>query len=57
MKVLDKLATTLPSARNFMVSYVMLSALAFMPLQLLELAVIIPRIFYKMFITRTPRGQ
>lgn len=30
--------------------------LAIMPLQLLELAVVIPRLFYKMFITRTPRG-
>ena len=27
-----------------------------MPLQLLELAVVIPRMFYKIFITRTPRG-
>lgn len=28
-----------------------------MPLQLLELAVIIPRAFSKMFFTRTPRGR
>ncbi|KAI5477633.1 DUF221 domain containing membrane protein [Pseudohyphozyma bogoriensis] len=53
--VLTKLATTLPGARNFFVSYVMLSGLAIMPLQLLELAVIIPRFFFKLFITRTPR--
>ena len=31
--------------------------LAIMPLQLLELAVIIPRAFYKVFFTRTPRGM
>ena len=28
-----------------------------MPLQLLNLGVIIPRMFYRMFITRTPRGK
>lgn len=33
------------------------TGVAIMPLQLLELAVIIPRMFYKMFITRTPRGE
>ncbi|KAM0746908.1 DUF221-domain-containing protein [Meredithblackwellia eburnea MCA 4105] len=55
-KVLDKLATTLPYARNFFVSYVMLSGIAIMPLQLLELAVVIPRFFYKMFVT-TPRDH
>lgn len=27
-----------------------------MPLQLLELAVIIPRFFFETFVTRTPRG-
>jgi calcium permeable stress-gated cation channel len=74
--VLDKLATTLPGARNFFVSYVMLSGsslsalrrpnrfadhsriagLAMMPLQLLELATVIPRAFFKVFYTRTPRG-
>lgn len=27
-----------------------------MPLQLLNLGVIIPRVFYRMFLTRTPRG-
>ncbi|KAK4055372.1 hypothetical protein OIO90_003210 [Microbotryomycetes sp. JL221] len=56
-KVLDKLATTLPGGRNFFVSYVMLSGLAFMPLQLLELATVIPRWFYVAFITRTPRDH
>ncbi|KAM0790961.1 hypothetical protein ACM66B_004266 [Microbotryomycetes sp. NB124-2] len=56
-KVLDKLATTLPGGRNFFVSYVMLSGMAFMPLQLLELATVIPRWFYVAFITRTPRDH
>ncbi|KAL8280604.1 hypothetical protein RQP46_006927 [Phenoliferia psychrophenolica] len=54
--VLTKLATALPGARNFFVSYVMLSGLATMPLQLLELAVVIPRFFYSMF-ARTPRDH
>ncbi|KAK4703754.1 calcium permeable stress-gated cation channel, partial [Phenoliferia sp. Uapishka_3] len=54
--VLNKLATTLPGARNFFVSYVMLSGLAIMPLQLLELAVVIPRFFYAIF-ARTPRDH
>lgn len=57
MKVLDKLATTLPDSRNFFVSYVMLAGLAILPLQLLELATVIPRMFYQLFLTRTPRGE
>jgi hypothetical protein len=28
-----------------------------MPLQLLNLGIIIPRFFYRMFYTRTPRGK
>lgn len=54
MKVLDKLATTLPGARNLFVAFVMLNGIALMPLQLLQLAVIIPRFFSVMF-ARTPR--
>ncbi|TKA52309.1 hypothetical protein B0A53_04777 [Rhodotorula sp. CCFEE 5036] len=57
MKVLDKLATTLPDSRNFFVSYVMLAGLAILPLQLLELATVIPRMFYQLFLTRTPRDH
>lgn len=34
----------------------MFSGLGIMPLQLLNLGVIIPRIIYRLFITRTPRG-
>ncbi|BGP27145.1 hypothetical protein JCM10295v2_006109 [Rhodotorula toruloides] len=56
-KVLDKLATTLPDSRNFFVSYVMLAGLAIMPLQLLELATVIPRLFYQIFLTSTPRDH
>jgi hypothetical protein len=37
-------------------SYVMLQGLGIMPLQLVQLAVIIPNLFYRLFITRTPRG-
>ncbi|GAA6009728.1 hypothetical protein JCM10207_004170 [Rhodosporidiobolus poonsookiae] len=56
-KVLDKLATALPGARNFFVSYVMLAGLAIAPLQLLELATVIPRLFFQLFMTRTPRDH
>lgn len=28
-----------------------------MPLQLLNLGVVVPRIFYRIFVTRTPRGE
>jgi len=34
----------------------MLSGLAFMPLQLLELGTVIPRVFSQVFLTKTPRG-
>ena len=34
-----------------------LTGLALMPLQLLELPVIIPRVFFSLFFTRTPRGE
>ncbi|GAA5902674.1 hypothetical protein JCM6882_004039 [Rhodosporidiobolus microsporus] len=54
-KVLDKLAQTLPKGASFFVSYVMLAGLALLPLQLLELATVIPRAFFQMFMTRTPR--
>ncbi|GAA6059229.1 hypothetical protein JCM10212_006622 [Sporobolomyces blumeae] len=56
-KVLDKLANTLPKTRNFMVAYVMLSGLGLLPLQLLELGTVIPRGFYQLFLTRTPRDH
>ncbi|GAA6030870.1 hypothetical protein JCM8097_008916 [Rhodosporidiobolus ruineniae] len=53
--VLSKLATTLPESRNFFVSYVMFAGIALMPLQLLELASVVPRAVYALFFTRTPR--
>ncbi|GJN93152.1 hypothetical protein Rhopal_006199-T1 [Rhodotorula paludigena] len=56
-KVLDKLADTLPKSRYFFVSYVMLAGLAITPLQLLELATVIPRVFYQLFLTKTPRDH
>lgn len=55
-KLLDKLAAILPLARNFFVSYVMLAGIALMPLQLLELPTVIPRVIWKTLFTRTPRG-
>ncbi|KAF8326836.1 uncharacterized protein EI90DRAFT_3281600 [Cantharellus anzutake] len=42
-------------AKRFFVSYVVFQGLAIMPLQLLNLGTIIPRVFYRIFWTRTPR--
>ncbi|GAA6046727.1 hypothetical protein JCM3770_003137 [Rhodotorula araucariae] len=56
-KVLDKLADTLPKSRYFFISYVMLAGLALLPLQLLEPATVIPRVFYQLFLTKTPRDH
>ncbi|KAG8924084.1 hypothetical protein FRC02_010664 [Tulasnella sp. 418] len=57
MKIPEKLATSLQrgTAKHFFLSYVVLQGLGIMPLQLLNLGIIIPRIIYRMFITRTPR--
>ncbi|KIK03282.1 hypothetical protein K443DRAFT_676952 [Laccaria amethystina LaAM-08-1] len=56
-KVPEKLAQALQAgrARHFFLSYVILQGLGIMPLQLLNLGVIVPRFFYRMFLTRTPR--
>ncbi|THH11632.1 hypothetical protein EW146_g7980 [Bondarzewia mesenterica] len=56
-KIPEKLATALTRgrARHFFLSYVILQGLGIMPLQLLNLGVIIPRLFTRIFITRTPR--
>ncbi|KAF9004659.1 hypothetical protein BDQ17DRAFT_1399513 [Cyathus striatus] len=56
-KVPEKLAIALYAgkARHFFLSYVILQGLGIMPLQLLNLGVIIPRFFMRLFFTRTPR--
>ncbi|OBZ76812.1 Calcium permeable stress-gated cation channel 1 [Grifola frondosa] len=56
-KGIEKLADALAAgkARHFFVSYVVLQGMGIMPLQLLNLGVLIPRLFYRIFITRTPR--
>ncbi|KAK7686413.1 hypothetical protein QCA50_010637 [Cerrena zonata] len=56
-KIPEKLAEALQvgRARHFFLSYVMLQGIGIMPLQLLNLGVLIPRMFYRLFITRTPR--
>ncbi|TFK24082.1 DUF221-domain-containing protein [Coprinopsis marcescibilis] len=56
-KVPEKLALALQAgrARHFFLSYVILQGLGIIPLQLLNLGVIIPRMFSLMFFTRTPR--
>ncbi|TDL20250.1 DUF221-domain-containing protein [Rickenella mellea] len=56
-KVPEKLAQALQQgrARHFFLSYVILQGLGIMPLQLLNLGVIIPRLLFRIFITRTPR--
>lgn len=42
-------------AKRFFVSYVILQGLGIMPLQLLNLGTVIPRVIYRIFWTRTPR--
>ncbi|OSD04375.1 DUF221-domain-containing protein [Trametes coccinea BRFM310] len=56
-KGIEKLADALAAgkARHFFVSYVILQGIGLMPLQLLNLGIIIPRMIYRLFITRTPR--
>ncbi|KAG6837025.1 hypothetical protein H0H93_016232 [Arthromyces matolae] len=56
-KVPEKLAQALQAgrARHFFLSYVILQGLGIMPLQLLNLGVVIPRMVFRMFLTRTPR--
>ncbi|KAJ3568493.1 hypothetical protein NP233_g5666 [Leucocoprinus birnbaumii] len=55
-KVPEKLAIALQAgqARKFFLSYVILQGLGIMPLQLLNLGVIIPRVVFRLW-TRTPR--
>ncbi|KAI0073303.1 DUF221-domain-containing protein [Panus rudis PR-1116 ss-1] len=43
------------TARHFFVSYGTLQGIGIMPLQLLNLGVLLTRFFYRLFITRTPR--
>ncbi|KZT73615.1 DUF221-domain-containing protein [Daedalea quercina L-15889] len=56
-KGIEKLAYALAAgkARHFFLSYVILQGLGIIPLQLLNLGVILPRIFIRLFVTRTPR--
>ncbi|CAE6509739.1 unnamed protein product, partial [Rhizoctonia solani] len=56
IKVPEKLAQALQrgQARHFFLSYVMLQALGVMPLQLLNIGIIVPRMIYQAF-TKTPR--
>ncbi|KAG8742156.1 hypothetical protein FRC10_001964 [Ceratobasidium sp. 414] len=56
IKVPEKLAQALQKgqARHFFLSYVMLQGLGIMPLQLLNIGIIIPRMIYQTF-TKTPR--
>ncbi|TFK47344.1 DUF221-domain-containing protein [Heliocybe sulcata] len=56
-KIPEKLAQALLQgrARHFFLSYVILQGLGIMPLQLLNLGVIIPRAVMLLFVTRTPR--
>ncbi|KAH9979789.1 hypothetical protein BJV74DRAFT_946869 [Russula compacta] len=53
----EKLAQALQMgrARHFFLSYVILQGLGIMPLQLLNLGIILPRIILRLLITRTPR--
>ncbi|KAG8904236.1 hypothetical protein FRB99_002056 [Tulasnella sp. 403] len=53
----QKLATALQrgTAKHFFLNYVVVQGLGIMPLQLLNLGVVIPALVYRMFVTRTPR--
>ncbi len=55
MRVIDKFAASLPKARFFSLSYVILQGIALQPLQLLQLPTLILRGFYRLLLTRTPR--
>ncbi|SPO26806.1 uncharacterized protein UTRI_04119_B [Ustilago trichophora] len=55
MRVIDKFAASLPKARFFSLSYVILQGIALQPLQLLQLPTLLIRAFYRVFFTRTPR--
>lgn len=55
MKIIDKLAESLPGARQFSLSYVVFQALAILPLQLLQLPVVLGRAFGRLLWARTPR--
>ncbi|QRW07106.1 membrane protein [Ceratobasidium sp. AG-Ba] len=56
IKIPEKLAQALQKgqARHFFLSYVMLQGVGIMPLQLLNIGIIVPRVIYQMF-TETPR--
>ncbi|KII85606.1 hypothetical protein PLICRDRAFT_44934 [Plicaturopsis crispa FD-325 SS-3] len=56
-KIPERLAEALQrgKARYFFLSYVILQGLGIMPLQLLNLGVIIPRMFSRLLFTRSPR--
>lgn len=54
MRIIDKLAQALPGARHFSLSYVVFQAFAVIPLQLLQLPVIIGRAFGRLSAV-TPR--
>ncbi|KNZ43993.1 uncharacterized protein VP01_962g3 [Puccinia sorghi] len=53
---IDKIASSLPGARDFFISYLMLQSLAIIPLQLLQLPGQLIRLFYRLFSgLHTPR--
>ncbi|MBW0500114.1 hypothetical protein O181_039829 [Austropuccinia psidii MF-1] len=57
-KLIDKIASSLPGARNFFISYLMLQSLAIVPLQLLQLPNQIMRSLYRFLGgAPTPRRQ
>ncbi|WAQ90618.1 hypothetical protein PtA15_13A16 [Puccinia triticina] len=53
---IDKIASSLPGARDFFISYLMLQSMAIVPLQLLQLPGQVSRFFYRLFSgLHTPR--
>lgn len=57
MRMIDKLAQSLPAARNFSLSYVIFQGLAMQPFQLLQLPSILSRQFWRVFVVNTPRDR
>ncbi|PKI83182.1 hypothetical protein MVES1_003242 [Malassezia vespertilionis] len=57
MRMMDKLAQSLPVARQFSLSYVIFQGLTIQPFQLVELPTIAMRFLHKLFYASTPRGR
>lgn len=55
--LLDKLANSLPGARNVSLSYVIFQGLALQPFQLIQLPTVLLRQIWRLFVVNTPRDR